>query len=96
VSNTSDEEGRYSYKNQPNVGFFNLEKLLQALRPLLEDYSEGEKILLNYVDVFNGRLFDIFRNKLGLLNKQKDDEMLINSLLWVRANWMFFLVTMLS
>lgn len=40
VSNTSDEEGRYSYKNQPNVGFFNLEKLLQALRPLLEDYSE--------------------------------------------------------
>ena len=40
VPNTSDEEGRYSYKNQPNAGFFNLEKLLQALRPLLEDYSE--------------------------------------------------------
>ena len=40
VPNTSDEEGRYSYKNQPNVGFFNLEKLLEALRPLLEDYSE--------------------------------------------------------
>ena len=40
VPNTSDEEGRYSYKNQPHVGFFNLEKLLEALRPLLEDYSE--------------------------------------------------------
>lgn len=40
VPNTSDEEGRYSFKNQPNAGFFNLEKLLQALKPLLEDYSE--------------------------------------------------------
>ena len=39
VPNTSDEERRYSYKNQPNVGFFNLEKLLQAMKPLLEDYS---------------------------------------------------------
>ena len=39
VPNTSDEEGRYSYENQPNVGFFNLEKLLQAMKPLLEDYS---------------------------------------------------------
>ena len=40
VPNTSDEEGRYSYKNQPSVGFFNLEKLLNALRALLEDYGE--------------------------------------------------------
>lgn len=40
VPNTSDDEGRYSYKNQPNVGFFNLAKLLQALKPLIEDYSE--------------------------------------------------------
>lgn len=40
VPNTSDDEGRYSYKNQPNVGFFNLEKLLQALKPILEDYNE--------------------------------------------------------
>lgn len=39
VPNTSDEEQRYSYKNQPNVGFFNLEKLLLAMKPLLEDYS---------------------------------------------------------
>ena len=39
VPNSSDEEGRYSYKNQPSVGFFNLEKLLQALKPVIEDYG---------------------------------------------------------
>ncbi|XP_078384278.1 protein nucleotidyltransferase YdiU-like isoform X1 [Oculina patagonica] len=85
VPNTSDEEGRYSYKNQPNVGFFNLEKLLHAMRPLIEDYSEGEKVLLNYAELFNERLLHIFRNKLGLLNKEKNDEMLINSLLWIMS-----------
>lgn len=31
------------------------------------------------------RLLHIFRNKLGLLNKEKNDELLINSLLWVSA-----------
>ncbi|KAJ7337801.1 hypothetical protein OS493_007958 [Desmophyllum pertusum] len=85
VPNTSDDEGRYSYKNQPNVGFFNLEKLLQALRPLLEDYNEGEKVLLNYMDLFNKRFLKIFRHKLGLLNEKKNDEMLIQSLLWIMS-----------
>jgi len=85
VPNTSDEEGRYSYKNQPNVGFFNLEKLLQALKPILEDYTAGEKILLSYVDSFNQRFLDIFRRKLGLLNDVKGDEMLVRSLLWIMS-----------
>ena len=32
------------------------------------------------------RFFHIFRNKLGLLNKDKNDELLINSLLWVSVS----------
>ena len=39
VPNSSDEEERYSFKNQPSVGFFNLEKLLQALKPVIEDFG---------------------------------------------------------
>lgn len=31
------------------------------------------------------RLFNIFRNKLGLLHKEKDDELLIDSLLWIMS-----------
>ncbi len=35
VPNTSDDEGRYSIGAQANVGLFNLQKLLEALKPLL-------------------------------------------------------------
>ena len=36
VPNTSDDERRYSYKNQPHVALFNLEKLRVALASLLD------------------------------------------------------------
>ncbi|XP_068737750.1 protein adenylyltransferase SelO-like isoform X2 [Montipora capricornis] len=85
VPNSSDEEGRYSYKNQPSVGFFNLEKLLQALKPLLEDFSAGEKVLLTYVDTFNERFLITFGHKLGLANVGAADETLIQSFLWMMS-----------
>ena len=37
VPNTSDDEGRYSYENQPDVGYFNLNKLRLALASLMDD-----------------------------------------------------------
>ncbi|XP_011369325.1 uncharacterized protein LOC105299339, partial [Pteropus vampyrus] len=36
VPNTSDDERRYKIGNQANIGMFNLNKLLQALNPLLD------------------------------------------------------------
>ncbi|KAG6920808.1 UPF0061 protein xcc-b100,1894-like, partial [Chelydra serpentina] len=36
VPNTSDDERRYKIGNQANVGMFNLYKLLQALKPVLD------------------------------------------------------------
>ncbi|MBZ3880588.1 Selenoprotein O [Sciurus carolinensis] len=36
VPNTSDDERRYKIGNQANIGMFNLDKLLQALNPLLD------------------------------------------------------------
>jgi len=35
VPNMSDDEGRYSFENQPEVGYFNLEKLMIAMSSLL-------------------------------------------------------------
>ena len=37
VPNTSDDEGRYSYEKQPDIGYFNLNKLRIALAPLISD-----------------------------------------------------------
>ena len=42
VPNTSDDESRYSYQNQPEVGAFNLDKLRQALEPLLSRHQQKQ------------------------------------------------------
>lgn len=34
ISNGSDDEGRYSFQNQPPIARWNLEKLSKALSPL--------------------------------------------------------------
>ncbi|EDO32624.1 predicted protein [Nematostella vectensis] len=36
VPNTSDDEGRYSFSNQPSAGQYNLAKLLDALSPIID------------------------------------------------------------
>ena len=42
IPNTSDDEGRYSYENQPNIGFFNLDKLREALSVLLDAHQQKQ------------------------------------------------------
>ncbi|TKC48337.1 hypothetical protein EI555_016292, partial [Monodon monoceros] len=68
VPNTSDDERRYKIGNQANIGMFNLNKLLQALNPLLDPRQK--------------QLFrELFKAKLGLLGKSKGDDDLIAFLL---------------
>ena len=38
------------------------------------------------------RFLKLFRNKLGLIGEQKDDEMLIKSLLWVSSLYCFIIM----
>ncbi|NXJ07868.1 SELO protein, partial [Odontophorus gujanensis] len=70
VPNMSDDEGRYKIGNQANVGLFNLNKLLQAVKPLLDPRQK--------------QLFtELFKTKLGLLGDCEDDNYLIAFLLKV-------------
>ena len=43
VPNTSDDEHRYSYEKQPDVGAYNLDKLRLALEPLLS-YQQRKQV----------------------------------------------------
>ena len=79
VPNTSDDEGRYSFSNQPRVGFYNLQKLGDALSSLLE--SEVESALRGYPLVFNEVYMDLMRRKLGLVGREERDEALVILLL---------------
>ena len=76
VPNTSDDEGRYSYERQPDVGYFNLNKLRLALDSLLSQQQKhiAAKILNGYVDVYKAKFMKLFRSKLGLKSVNGEDE----------------------
>ncbi|XP_050410031.1 protein adenylyltransferase SelO, mitochondrial isoform X2 [Patella vulgata] len=83
VPNTSDDEGRYSYENQPDIGKFNLKKLQTAISPLLTEKQKQstDDVLKQYSVIYKTKFMDIFRRKLGLITEESDDENLVAILL---------------
>ncbi|XP_060571213.1 protein adenylyltransferase SelO-like [Ruditapes philippinarum] len=86
VPNTSDDDGRYSYEKQPDVGKFNLNKLRLALLPLLnkKQAKEAVMILNGYADVYKFNFMKLFYSKLGfksITSFNEDDEQFIAILL---------------
>ena len=88
VCNHSDHQGRYAYARQPNVGFWNLHALAQALQPLLtgpDDVEALKAALEPYKTVFAETLQQRLRAKLGLTTDQPDDADLVDDLLRLMA-----------
>ncbi|KAF4788486.1 selenoprotein O [Turdus rufiventris] len=83
VPNTSDDERRYKIGNQASVGLFNLSKLLQALKPLLDPRQKqlASQILEGYGEHYYSRFTELFKAKLGLLGENENDNYLIAFLL---------------
>ncbi|MBV8500410.1 MAG: YdiU family protein [Paucibacter sp.] len=90
ICNHSDERGRYAYANQPNVGFWNLHALAQALLPLVpgEPEAASEKMLAAigiYREVYAPAEAARWRAKLGLTTERAEDAELINDWLGLLA-----------
>ncbi|XP_043546473.1 protein adenylyltransferase SelO-like isoform X3 [Chiloscyllium plagiosum] len=83
VPNTSDDESRYKIGNQANVGRYNLDKLRNALKSLLNPKQQllTEQILKGYPDLYQTKLMELFRAKLGLIGHDNNDDYLIAYLL---------------
>ncbi|XP_056375325.1 protein adenylyltransferase SelO-like [Hyla sarda] len=83
VPNTSDDEGRYRIGNQANVGMYNLNKLLVALNPLMDNRQKqiASQILAGFPDLYYQRFTELFSAKLGFLGAREEDLMLIVSFL---------------
>lgn len=79
--NTTDRQHkRYRYGNQPNIGLWNLYQLANALYPLIEEAKPLEAVLENYKIDFEKRSLDMMRSKLGLIEKDENDLLLIQEL----------------
>ncbi|MET0520216.1 MAG: protein adenylyltransferase SelO [Burkholderiaceae bacterium] len=87
VCNHSDHQGRYAYARQPNVAFWNLHALAQAMLPLMDGPAEaaGEQLLDAleiYKAVFPAALMARMRAKLGLRQAREDDQALVDD--WLK------------
>jgi len=80
ICNHSDNQGRYSFKNQPSVGLWNLNSLATALTSLIRN-EDLVRALKQYEPEFLNQFRNIMASKIGLEEYQPQDEQLINQLL---------------
>ena len=94
ICNHSDTGGRYAFNQQPNVAYWNLHCLGQALLPLIGDQEATVAALASYKTVFPREFEARMRAKLGLTDVRDHDGQLIDSTMKLlvpeRTDWTIF------
>jgi uncharacterized protein YdiU (UPF0061 family) len=85
ICNHSDTQGRYAFNKQPNIAYWNLFCLGQALLPLIDDQELAIAALESYKSVFPAALQARMSAKLGLVTRQAEDKTLIEDILKLLA-----------
>ncbi|WP_441295280.1 protein adenylyltransferase SelO [Massilia soli] len=80
ICNHTDQQGRYSYANQPQIGHWNCFALGQALLPLIGSVDDTEEALEIYRPEFGQRMDALLHAKLGLATVQEDDSGLFDAM----------------
>ncbi|EHQ89765.1 protein adenylyltransferase SelO [Desulfosporosinus youngiae] len=86
VFSSIDHQGRYAYGNQPLIAGWNLARFAETLLPLLHDSQEqavklAQNEVSNFTELFRHNWLAGMRAKLGMFNKETQDESLIENLL---------------
>ncbi|MGL1936871.1 MAG: YdiU family protein [Fibrobacterales bacterium] len=81
--NTTDLPGRrYAFGRQPSIACWNLEKLSEALEPVLSEGESFKEVLESMGDRFNAKYMSMLENKLGLShNGSESNKSLLQDLL---------------
>ena len=82
ICNHSDDGGRYAFNQQPQIGYWNLHALAQALVPLMSSSDAATEHLQGalkpYPDAFSVHYTQLLNAKLGLDERRDADADLIN------------------
>ena len=78
ICNHSDHNGRYAYNQQPQVGYWNVHALAQALAGLTNDVEALAASIQCYPDAFTATYTQVMREKMGLVASLEGDGALIN------------------
>ncbi|KAI3379087.1 hypothetical protein SNEBB_010681, partial [Seison nebaliae] len=91
TGNTSDSKGRYCYKKQPSVCKWNLLKLLESLKEIVDDGECQRYLERNYDEIYEKNFYRKMSIKVGM--KEVDKE-LVDDLLEIlnryNIDWTFF------
>jgi uncharacterized protein YdiU (UPF0061 family) len=79
ICNHTDQQGRYSYAQQPRIGDWNCHALGQALSPLIGSVEQTRAALSIYKPAFAEKFGALMRAKLGLKTEQQDDGRLFDA-----------------
>jgi len=74
ICNHTDQNGRYSFGNQPNIGQWNLQAFMVALSPLV-GVEKLEKVLEHYPRLYTQRYLYLMGKKLGLENVTQEKDL---------------------
>jgi serine/tyrosine/threonine adenylyltransferase len=81
ICNHSDHQGRYAYARQPQIAYWNLFCLGQALMPLIDEQAPALAALESYKEIFPAATDQRMRDKLGLTGTHANDRTLVEDLL---------------
>jgi uncharacterized protein YdiU (UPF0061 family) len=94
VFSSIDHAGRYAYRNQPRIAFWNLSRLAETLLPLMAEeagtdadgaVAAARQALGSFAPVFEAAYFGGLRRKLGLASERPEDAALTQDLLDIMA-----------
>ncbi len=81
ICNHSDHQGRYAYARQPQIAYWNLFCLGQAMMPLIEEQALALTALQSYKETFPRAMDQAMCDKLGLDGVHEGDRALVEDLL---------------
>jgi serine/tyrosine/threonine adenylyltransferase len=80
ICNHTDQQGRYSYAMQPQIGHWNCYALGQALLPLIGAVESAQAALDVYQPAFAAKIGELLRAKLGLVTEHESDQSLFDAM----------------
>lgn len=91
VFSSIDTQGRYAYGNQPKIAGWNLARFAEALLPLFGEEKEealkvAQEAVLRFPPQYEENWLTGMRAKLGIINEEEQDEVLIKDLLQLMEN----------
>ena len=81
ICNHSDHQGRYSFQHQPDIGYWNIRALGQALSQLIDDEDALKMAPQLYEQAMLEHYAELMQGKLGFAESHAGDDKLLTDLL---------------